>query len=227
MTMPRHGFPALLAALLLPPCHAQQEAGNVSLRFLSFPRAVDPAPLELLVGEGKTIEVGVPTNELSSTYHVKRQSVWAVGETVGGKDGKPVFKVFGQTPALASAKQILLLIRKGEMYSDGFHIIPVDDQGTGLGGGKFLFLNAAKIDIAGVIGQRKFAIKPGQHVIVKAQPEPGLGISHVEFWYRGADMVKPFFSSTWPVSERARCLVFFYHDPASRHLRLHSIRDFP
>jgi hypothetical protein len=30
----------------------------------------------------------------------------------------------------------------------------------------------------------------------------------------------------WPVNDRARSMVFFYHDPESMHIRMHAIRDF-
>jgi len=72
----------------------------------------------------------------------------------------------------------------------------------------------------------KFAVKPGQHVVVKPVLKSGQGLCHAEFWYGTGETVKPFFSSTWPVNAVARALIFFYHDPDTKRLRLHSIRDF-
>ncbi len=40
------------------------------------------------------------------------------------------------------------------------------------------------------------------------------------------DKSKNFFSSKWPVNNRARGLIFFYHDPDTRRLRLPTIRSF-
>jgi hypothetical protein len=216
------------AGLALLPC-AAQEGESVTLRVLSFPRAIDPAPVELVAGEGKTIKVEIPSNELSEPCKVKRQANWVVGETVKGEDGKPVFKVFGQAAALASSEQLLLLIRKGKDHADGFEVIPIDYRGTEFGPGKFLFMNAAKVDIAGVVGSERFAVKPGKHSIIKpkADGNDDKKLVHAALYFRTDGQAKPFFSSTWPLSDAARCLIFFYHDPDTNRLRLHSIRDFP
>lgn len=220
-------FPLLLTVLVFSrlPC-AAQEGASVTLQFLSFPRAMDPEPVELVVGEGKTIEVEIPSNELSQSHKVPRMATWAVGETVDGPDGKPVFNTFGKARALASPKQLILLVRKGKDYADGFELIPVDNQIARFGGGKFLFMNAAKVDIAGKIGEDKFALKPGRHVIVKPKMKAGERTLHASLYYRKDGEPKPFFSSRWPVGDYARALVFFYHDPDTERLRLHTIRDF-
>jgi hypothetical protein len=215
-------------ALSLLPCGAQ-EGGEVTLQFLSFPKSLDPQPVELLVGEGKTLEVKIPTNELSKPYKVTRLASWAVGESTVGEDGKPVFKVFGQAPALASPKQLILLVRKGADNADGMEVIPIDSRVANFGGGKFLFMNAAKIDIAGEIGGEKFAVRPGKHVVVRpvtGKTENGRKLVHTSLFFRKDDEAKPFFSSVWPLSDKARSLVFFYHDPQTNNLRLHTIRDF-
>jgi hypothetical protein len=215
-------------ALSLLPCSAQ-EGGEVTLQFLSFPKALDPQPVELLLGEGKTLEVNIPTNELSKPYKVTRLASWAVGESATGEDGKPAFKVFGQAPALASPKQLILLVRKGATNADGMEVIPIDNRVENFGGGKFLFMNAAKIDIAGEIGGEKFAIEPGKHVVVRpmtGKTENGKKLVHTSLYFRKGEEAKPFFSSVWPLSEKVRSLIFFYHDPETKSLRLHTIRDF-
>ena len=207
---------------------AAQEGESVILRFVSFPRAIAPEPLELRVGEGKTIKIETPSNELSIPYKVKLQAIWAVGQTVEGKDGKSVFNVLGKATALASTEQMILLVRKGKANADGFEVLPIDGRGTEFGGGKFLFMNAAKVDIGGVVGSEKFAIKPGKHAIIKPKADPATkGLCHTTLYFRKDEQTKAFFSSTWPLSDDARSLVFFYHDPATNRLRLHTIRDFP
>ena len=213
--------------LALLPCTAQ-DAAKVTLRFLSFPRALNPEPVELLVGEGKTIKVEIPTHEVSAPYKVPLQAVWAVGQTVDGNDGKPAFTVFGQAKAMVSTEQLILLIRKGKANADGFEVIPIDNRLSEFGGGKFLFMNAAKIDIAGMLGTDKFVVKPGKHTIIKPKIDPGIkGLCNILIYFRKDDQAKPFFSSTWPLSAAARGLIFFYHDPDTQRLRLHTIRDFP
>ncbi len=220
-----HGF--LWAGFALLPC-AAQEGESVTLQFLSFPRAINPEPVELVVGEGKTIQVETPSNELSTRYKVKLQATWMVGETVEGKDGKRAFNVFGKATALAATEQLILLIHKGQANADGFDVIPIDYRLTEFGGGKFLFMNAAKVDIAGVVGTEKFVVKPGKYSIIKPKGENGdKKLVHTTIYFRKDNQPKPFFSSTWPLSDVARSLIFFYHDPDSKRLRLHTIRDFP
>jgi hypothetical protein len=225
---PRH--PALLLvvvfSLSLLPC-AAQNGGEVTLRFLSFPKAPDLKPVELLVGDNKTIKVEIPTNELSPRYKVPQLASWSVGETVAGPDGKNVFKEFGRAKALTSSSQLILLVRKGKEYADGFDVMPIDDLGTNFSGGKFLFFNAARIDIACEVGGEKFVIKPNQHAIIKPKAQPGERSFQAVFWFRKDDDAKAFFSSRWPFSDDARSLVFFYHEPGTNFLRFHTIRDFP
>jgi hypothetical protein len=227
MTFRRLTHLILCTGFSLLPC-AAQEGESVTLQFLSFPRAINPEPVELVVGEGKTIKVETPSNELSAPYKVKLQATWMVGETVVGKDGKPAFNAFGKATALAASEQLILLVHKGKTNADGFEVIPIDYRPTEFGGGKFLFMNAAKVDIAGAVGTEKFALKPGKYSIIKPKGDPDTkGLVHATLYFRKDDQAKPFFSSTWPLSDVARSLIFFYHDPDTNRLRLHSIRDFP
>lgn len=207
------------------PC-AAQDGGSVTVRFLSFPKALDPKPVELVVGEHKTIKVEIPSNELSPPYKVPQAGAWVLGETTAGSDGKQTFHEWGRAKALASPAQLVLLVRKGKENADGFEVIPVDNRTASFGGGKFLFMNAARVDIAGNIGEQKFVLKPGRHAIIEPKARPGAHTFQTELWFRKDDAARPFFSSQWPVSDKARALVFFYHDPAGERLRLHTIREF-
>lgn len=218
---------ALVAAFCLPliPCSAQEEE-NITLQFLSFPKSLDPKPVELQIGDGKTLEVEIPTVELSKTYKVKRLSTWAVGKSDVDKDGKPTFTVFGQAKALDSSKQLILLVRKGADNADGMEVIPINNDVGNFGGSKFLFMNAAKVDIAGETGGVKFAIKPGAHTIVKPKAESDGRTFHAMFYFRMDNEAVPFFSSKWPISDSINNLIFFYHDPETKRLRMHTIRNF-
>jgi len=48
----------------------------------------------------------------------------------------------------------------------------------------------------------------------------------VSFYFRKDDAPRAFFSSRWPIGNNARALIFFYHDPESMQIRMHTIRDF-
>jgi hypothetical protein len=229
MLYPSSLRPVLAAffAITILVCQGQQEE-KVVLQFLSFPKAIDPKPVELLIGDGKTTEVKIPTNEFSENYSVTRLKKWVVGKTEIGNDGKPAFKVFGEGAALDSPKQLILLVRKGKENEEGMVVIPIDIQQSTFGGGSFLFLNAASLDLAGVLGETKFVVKPGKFIVTKPSPakdEP-LGLVQASFFYSKDEEVKPLFNSTWPLNKQARTMVVFYEDPETGRLTRHSIRDF-
>lgn len=218
----------LLAALAVASsATAQDQNQEVNLRLISFPRSADDSPIELRTGDGQTIEVTAPSNQVSPVQEVPRLGVWSFGQTVAGPDGEVVFQELGSVQALNSPSQLVLLVRKGGSNAEGFNVIALDDRDTAFGGGEFLFFNAATVDIAGQTGGEQFGIRPGGHRIVRPQSEDGARSFHTAFYFRAEDRVRPFFSSQWPVSERARGLIFFYHDPNTGRLRLHSIQDFP
>ena len=132
--------------------HAASAQGVVELQFVSFPRSLNAKPVELLIGEGKTIPVEMPTNSISPVYKVKALSKWVVGKSSVNDEGEPTFDVYGQAPAISSTKQLVLVIRKGKDDASGLKLIPMDYSQVGFGGGKYLLLNAANIDIAGSVG---------------------------------------------------------------------------
>jgi hypothetical protein len=146
-------------------------------------------------------------------------------------DGKQVFKSYGSAPSLASASQIILLIRSGKENADGMKVIPIANNTANFGGGKFFFMNASKVDIAGALGGTKFTLKPGKQTIIEPKElnkREGGGAAgfFTEFFFRKEEEARPFFSSTWPANEKARSMVFFYHDTRNDRLRMHTIRDY-
>lgn len=211
--------------LSLQPCRAQN-AAEVSLRCISFPKSEEAVKVKLLVGEGKFLDIEAPSKWLSPPVRVAALGTWVVGETANGPDGKPVFKEFGRATAPASPEQILILVRKGKDNAAGFDLVALDARASGFGAGHYLFMNAAKVDVAGVVGEEKFLVKPGQHMIIKPKIPNGEHTIHTALYFRKGDDAKPFFSSEWRISDDARNLIFFYHDPETTHIRLHAIKDY-
>lgn len=221
-------IPSAIAAcltLLLLPC-AAQDAAKIRVRFLSFPASLEPVKIELRISEVKSVEIIAPSNEFSQPLEVESTGVWSVGETVANPEGKAIFVEYGRTMAPASPQQMLLLIRKGAKNSDGFDLIALDERKDGFGFGEFLFLNIATVDIAGTVGEEKFVVKPNKHMILKPKTNGEKQTAHAIFYFRKDDEARPFFSSRWPVNARARSMIFFYHDPETRNLRMHTVRDF-
>jgi hypothetical protein len=225
----RHSFQCGLLAVLalcLQPCKAQN-AADISLKFVSFPKSAEEIKVKLALGEGKTIDITAHSNWVSDPIRVPVREIWAIGEMATGPEGKTIFKEFGRAKSLASTSQLIVLVRKGKDNADGFDVIPLDAQDTGFSKGSFLFMNAARVDIGGILGDKKFTVKPGGHAIIKPVGVSDERMMKAVFYYRRGDETKPFFSSRWPISADARGLVFFYHVPDSDQLRFHTIRDFP
>jgi hypothetical protein len=217
------------AAICFVSAASAQDAGKVSLQFVSFPKAADAQELELLMGEGKTLSVELPTNSLSPVYRVDRLSKWVLGKTVADEEGKDTFEVYGQGSASAAAKQLVLVVRSGATNADGLTLTSFDGGTGGFGGGSYLFFNAAKVDIAATLGETKFPLKPLGHKLVHPKPSKSEGnrkYLYTYLYFRKGDEAIPFYSSTWRFSEKARSMVFLYHDKNSGQLRTHSIRDY-
>lgn len=90
-------------------------------------------------------------------------------------------------------------------------------------------MNATMVDIAGIVGEQKFALKPGKSTLLAHEPTKTDGdrnYSYARFFFRNDDTAKGFFSATWRLNDRARSMVFFYHDPRTKQIRLHIIRSF-
>jgi hypothetical protein len=134
-----------------------------------------------------------------------------------------VFKVLGKGKAPASPDQIILLVQRGAEREDGYEVLAIDGRAKGFGGGKFLFLNATRVRVAGDVGDRKFALLPGKHIVIEPKDEGGL--CQAILYYDKEGEARPFFSSRWPVNQRARSMIFLYHDPTTTKLRLHSLRE--
>ncbi len=92
---PRQSYLVAIAItfILMTGASAQEK---ISLQFLAFPKKLQPLPVELLVGEGKTIEVDTPGNELSTTYKVPPLESIVVGKTTVNEEGESVFQVYGK-----------------------------------------------------------------------------------------------------------------------------------
>lgn len=217
-----------LAVLAIPLCHAQEEP-KVTLQFLAFPGVRSLEPIELLVGEDKKIPIDTPGNELSQEYRVSRPASIVVGITTKNAKGEPVFQVLGQAPCLSDKRQIVLLMGKGEEISDGFEVIPINGELGDFKGADFLFINTSDLAVGGTIGDKQFAVKPGQRKIVDPAASHKGGGCHITLSYKRDEADKKgkkFFDTRWAVDERYRTLVFFsQEDPESKKISVIPIID--
>jgi hypothetical protein len=208
----------------MPTHSAAKEASNVELRFVSFPKSREPVQLEMLVGEEKTVDIEAPSNQVSRPMKVPSQATWIFGEKALDSEGKPTFNIFGKVVAANSPSQIILLVKKGMENSDGFEVLALDGRQKGFGAGKILFMNAAKIKIGADVAGKKFVLDPGKNRIIS--PASTNGLFQAILYFDRDGEARPFFSSRWPVNDDARAMIFIYHDPRSKKLRIHSLREF-
>jgi hypothetical protein len=217
-----------VSTLFIPLCQGQEEQ-KISLQFLAFPPLANPEPIELLVGDKKTIPIDIPGHELSPEYKITRPESIIVGVTTKNEKGEPVFQVLGTAPPLASQKQIILLLRKGEKNSDGFTMIPIDGELTNFSGGSYLFVNVSQLNIGGVIGDKNFALKPGQRNLIKPKATHEGGGCQVTLSYQKDETDtkgKKFYDTRWSVNDGFRTLVFFYQDPETKKIGVAPIVNF-
>lgn len=221
-TIPAPLIAFAIASVWMTGAHAQEK---ISLQFLAFPKKIPPVPVELIVGENKTIEVQIPGNELSPEYKVPPLESIVVGKTSVNAEGKPVFEAYGKAKSIGTSKQIILLIRKGKENSDGFVVLPINGELANFTGGSYFFINASSLNVAGVIGDSKFALEPGQRHMLKPTPNFEGDICQVTFAYKREDKWKTFKDTRWPTNKRYRSLVFFHQDPESGRLGVSPIID--
>lgn len=202
---------------------------SVSVQFVTFPIRTSADPIELVVGESETITVELPTNNLSKVYNTPRLGNWILGKSTTNEEGVKTFEAYGKAPVLSGSKQIVLVIRKGNADSDGYSLIPLNGDNTGFSGGQYMIFNASQVEIAGEIGDEKFKLSPLNHSTIAPKPskeENGHKYLFTTLYFRKGDEAEPFYTSTWRFSEKARSMVFLYHEPHDKRLRIHTIRDY-
>jgi len=169
------------------------------VQLVSFPISDKSAPIELLVGEGQSIKVELPTTCLSPVYKVPTLSQWVLGKMTVGDDDEKTFKSYGKAPSTGSRKQLILVIRKGASYEDGLKMIPLKYDVTNFGGEQYFMMNATKVDLGIELGATRLGLKPNKYKLVKPKASKvvnGYKQLYTKVYFRNKDEMKPFYSST-------------------------------
>lgn len=218
-----------IATLFTSMSPAQQE--QVTLQFVTFPKWTTREPIQMVTGEGETIEFIAPSNSFSKPYQVPKLSKWVFGRVTRNEKGESVFDRYGEGQSLNSKSQLILLIRTGKEPKDGLKVIALDSQLNEFGGGRFFYYNASTFDIGGMMGKTQFVLKPTDYKIITPKPDDievkgGFSFVQVVHLYRKEEVQNPFFNSTWHVNPKARSMIFFYQDNDAKRLKMHTIQDF-
>ncbi len=194
------------------------EAQGLSLRFLAFPEITSPEPIQLMTGDGEPVNIDTPSHELSRPVNAGKVGEIVIGVTTLNAKQESVFQVLGRAKALPSKRQIVLLFPKGDDYTDGYVVLPVDGDITKFKGGHYMFINASSMNVGGKIGDKAFALKPGNKGLIKPKATHAGGGCQVTLSYEKGEKWKAFFDTRWSVNPRYRTLVFFYQEPESDKL---------
>ena len=192
---------------------------KVNLSFVSFPKAFDLEPVELLVGPEKTVEIKMPTHTISRPIRVPLMPEWHLGESSVDAEGNFVFKSFGKVKSSASKDQTLIVFRSKNADNPEYEMVRLDGDANGFSGGSQFFYNATKIAIAGKVGDKEFALKPKQYKLIRANPsfeKNGRKYLGIEFFFKFEDIEK-FDSTTWRHNDKVRYMVFFYGSSHATH----------
>jgi hypothetical protein len=201
-----------------------QSDENVKLRFVTFPKTPEPIKAELLMGLKAPVKIEASSNAISEPVSVPSMKEWVIGETSVNPAGEEVFNIFGRVPAAGSKEQIILILRKGSELSEGAKLILIDDTTLAFDLGKILFLNATKINIGGIVGKDKFAVRPGNYKVVEPKPDASGRYYHTRLFYEKDGKPKGFYNSNWPYSENSRVMVFIYQDSETGKIHRHVVR---
>lgn len=231
MRLFKHDYAYFFVALLFSISNTTtaQVEGPIKLQFVTFP-AYTGEPIELYMGEDENIPIELPSTGLSRVYTLEKIPNCILGRTTTNDAGDTSFEKFGQTAPLTSNEQIILVKREGKDASEGLTLIPFSNDSSGFSSGKYLIMNASRVDIAGQIGKDKFLIKPNNHTMLDPEPsrsEGGRDYLYVKIYFRKGDSAHNFYSNIWRFSERSRSMVFIYHDPNTKQLRTQTIRNYP
>lgn len=220
---------ACLVGLLVGDAFSQDE--KVTLQFVTFPKWTTRIPIEMVIGNGETIEITAPSNGFSKPHEVPKLANWIFGRSGVDEKGDPLFETFAEGKSLNAPHQLILLIRKSNDPADGMKVIVLDGSVNTFKGGEFFFMNVSDFDVAGLMGKSKFIIQPAQHKIVSPtkqdiQIREGIPFVQTVLFYRKNDESNPFFNSTWHANPKARSMIFFYQSGSNKRLRMHTLQDF-
>lgn len=213
---------ALLVSVIL---HGQSENETKSLRFITFPRTLEPIKASLYLSEGEFEEISASSNSISRPVEAPALSEWIIGDITRTENGDDMFNVFGRVNATQANKQLVLILRKGKDFAEGIRMYVIDEEKTDFGLGKVMFLNATDKAIGGVVGGDKFTLQPGTFEVVQPKADEGGHQYHTRLFYDENGKAVGFHSSNWPYTTKSRAMVFIYMDPVYGKIRRHVIRD--
>ncbi len=219
---------ALTFSFTLGTAAATPASEEISLRFVFFPKTTEAVQLELLNGDEQTLSIETPTNHISKIHKVARRDQWNIGQSSTEENDAFSFQSLGKADVLDCKEQLIVILRDNPDEPDQLRLIVLDNL-VDFTGGQYLITNLTDVAIGGIIGTRKFDIKPGKHGILEPianETNPHTKRSYTDAMFSFSEQNRPFLKSTWRFSTKTRSIVLFHNDPNTDQIRLHTIRDY-
>ena len=206
---------------------AQEPPAQNILRILALPPRIVHPPLFLLQGEAAAIPLEIASSRLTGPYKVSPTNAWQFALTATPTESNGNISIVASCkPVPSTDEQLVVLLRKpGKEMS--YASFALDIKRSTLKERQFLVINLSPTEIAGDIGGIRMAFPPGKPVTVAPKENLGPDLCNVAFLTGVSDgKWKPFFSTNWPLKDKIRGLVFFYLQPDSEKILIHTVSDF-
>ena len=215
----------LSSVLLAPVLHGQVK--TMSMQFVCIPRAAgEEDTVEVVVGRKKTLEVKIPSNELSQEYRVPRSNPILVGKKVD-RNGNVGFDTYASFAPPAGRNVIVILGRKGATNADGFTAKAINADSKNFRAGQYLLYNICSETIECEIGGDVFSLQPDEITLKSPKGDVKEDLAHVKLFVKSDDgEAKPFFTNNWPIRGNARSIVVIYKSPATDKYMIRAINDY-
>lgn len=200
------------------------DAPMAKLRVLALPPKTEHPSLQLLQGKEAAVELEISSSRLTGPYKVRNDGRWRFAETAPGDEtGKP--KPLASCKAGRSSDQLAVLVRKPGNDA-GYGAFAVNMAPAAFGQRQFLIVNLSPGELAGELGGKKVALPPGKPVVVTPKADKGKDLCQAAFYARKGEKWHPFHSTSWPLRDKLRGLIFLYQDTGNGKIQLHAISDF-
>ena len=118
---------------------------------------------------------------------------------------------------------IVLLTASGP---DGYKAVVMPYENPNFKGGDFYMYNNSKKLVFGIVGQSKFAVKPGESMVLRPTGAREERFFDVGLGYGDEDRNKVISTTRWREDKQIRCFVFFYENPKTGWVAFRAVDEF-
>lgn len=128
-------------------------------------------------------------------------------------------------PELVDVSEIITLLEKEEFNRESLAQLPQEGKLSHFGGGSYLFINSSDMNIAILMDEIRFELKPSQGKVIYPSSKLNSGSCQVTLSYKLEQQWKVFRKTRWMTTRSYRSLIFFHQDPGSGQLIIKPVVD--